>query len=180
MAYVNYWFMLGENNAAFISMIDAISSSSNIILTDNPAFSLADFQLIFPVFAINEEDAVEPDPEKIPYIVFALFLAMANKAIKYDRYKDSWKYFMCLYIAHFLTLWIQTQSGDEGSANALRGAMPTGVATSKSVDGLSISYDLLGVSEDLEGYGTWKLTVYGQQLVTLTRIYRGAGMWING
>ena len=51
---------------------------------------------------------------------------------------------------------------------------------SKSVDGLSISYDLLGITDDLQGYGTWKLTAYGQQLVTLTKIYGHAGMWVNG
>ena len=46
--------------------------------------------------------------------------------------------------------------------------------------GLSISYDLLGITDDLQGYGTWKLTAYGQQLVTLTKIYGHAGMWVNG
>ena len=105
---------------------------------------------------------------------------MANKSIKYDRYYDMWKYLMCLYIAHFCVLYLQTQKGDEDSQKALQGALPTGVATSKSVDGLSISYDLLGISDDLNGYGTWKYTTYGQQLATLTKMYGMAGMWVNG
>ena len=87
---------------------------------------------------------------------------------------------MCLYIAHNLTLYLRTQAGDASAANALQGALPTGVATSKSVDGLSISIDLLGVSDDLHGYGTWKTTTYGQQLATLTKAYGHAGMWVNG
>ena len=82
--------------------------------------------------------------------------------------------------SHYFTLFLQTQKGDADAQSALQGALPTGVATSKSVDGLSISYDLMGMTDDLQGYGTWKLTSYGQQLVTLTKIYGHAGMWVNG
>ena len=108
-------------------------------------------------------------------------MLMANKAIKYDRYKSSWKYLMCLYIAHMMTLYMQTLTNPEdvSVANALKGALPTGIATSKSVDGLSISYDLLGTT-GMDDYGTWSLTKYGQQLITMTRIYGHAGMWVNG
>ena len=87
---------------------------------------------------------------------------------------------MCLFIAHYCILYLQTQKGDANSLAALQGSMPSGIATSKSVDGLSISYDLQGVAEDLAGYGTWKYTIYGQQLATLTKPYGGAGMWVNG
>ena len=177
MPIPDLWEMLGyQNNAVIFS--EAFTGASNIILTDNPEFTKDDFVSVFPVFPITDD--FDPDNPSIPTAYFNLVLAMANGSIKYDRFKKSWKFLMCLYIAHFCTLFLQTQQGDADAKKALQGAMPTGVKTSKSVDGLSVSYDLLGVTDDLQGYGTWKLTVYGQQLATLTKIYGGAGMWVNG
>lgn len=176
-AFVDLWSMLGYTNNAKIFQ-EAFAGCSNVILTDNPEFTLDDFTSVFPVFKITDE--VIEDEINIPTAFFNLVLAMANKCIKYDRYPGIWKYLMCLFIAHHCVLYLQTQKGDANSQAALQGSMPSGIATSKSVDGLSISYDLQGVAEDLAGYGTWKYTIYGQQLATLTKPYGGAGMWVNG
>lgn len=171
MATLDLVAMLGYTNNAYI-MQEAFRNSSNVVLTDNPEFTQDDFSAIFPVFVIGENG--------IPVEVFNLFKAMADAAIKYDRYYTNWKYFMCLFIAHNLVLYLRANEGEPGAFAALKNSLPTGLATSKSVDGLSISYEFQGVSEDLAGYGTWKLTTYGQQLATLTKIYGHGGMWVNG
>lgn len=169
--------LLGYTNAAHM-MMETFKGASNVILTDNPEFTVEDFRSVFPVFAVN--DANEASEGKIPFAVYNLFKSMADAAIKYDRYFSNWKYLMCLYIAHYLTLYLQTQQGDEDLASALRGALPLGIASSKSVDGLSVSYDFMGVTDKMNDYGTWKLTLYGQQLITLTKIFGHGGMWVNG
>ena len=169
--------LLGYTNAAHM-MMATFRNASNVILTDNPKFELADFREVFPVFPLNAE--WETDPEKIPNAVFNLFKSMADGAIKYDRYFTNWKYLMCLYIAHYLTLYLETQQGDEDAQAALTGALPRGIASSKSVDGLSVGYEFFDVAAGMEDYGTWKLTLYGLQLVTLTKIFGHAGMWVNG
>lgn len=173
----DFWQMLGYQNNATMFM-EAFNGVSNIVLTDNPEFTQEDFTNTFPVFPIS--DSFDPENPSIPAPFFNMVMAMANSTIKYGRYKGQWKYLMCLYMAHYFTLFLQTQKGDANAQSALQGAMPTGVATSKSVDGLSISYDLMGMTDDLSGYGTWKYTIYGQQLVTMAKIYGHAGMWVNG
>lgn len=173
MAYIDFWSMLGYTNNAEM-MMEAFGGSSNIILTDNPEYTQEMFSQNFPVFVFGEEQG------QIPVPVFNLFLAMANNSIKYDRYKSTWQYIMGLYIAHYCTLFLQTQSGVPGAQAALQGAMPKGIAQSKSVDGLSISYDFMDLQSDFAGYGTYKLTVYGMQLITLTKQFGRAGMWVNG
>ncbi len=173
MSNITIQSILGDSNNAYI-MMELFRNASNVILTDNPEFTLCDFTSVFPIFVIADST-----DESIPIEVFNLFYNMANSSLKYDRYKSVWKYCMCLYIAHYLTLYLQTQNGDAGSQAALSGALPRGVASSKSVDGLSISYDFMGAAEDLAGYGTWKYTIYGQQLATITKSYGHAGMWVN-
>lgn len=178
MATPNFWDMLGYTNNALIFQ-EAFSSASNVFVTDNPPYTRENFLKLFPKFLIGDVGLCVEE-NYLPNYVFNMFMHMADKALKYKRYGSQWEYFMGLYIAHFATLYFQATQGDAGSSAALASAAPSGVATSKSVDGLSISYDLLGVSDDLAGYGTWKLTAFGQQLATLTKMYGAAGMWVNG
>lgn len=174
MAYLDLYSMLGINTSATMCMIDLFKNGC-VITTDNPAYTLQDFKSTFPVFPVGSGTG------DIPEAVFNLFLGMANKAIKYDRYPGSWKYLMGLYIAHFLTLYLKTQEGNADAKAALAGALPIGLASSKSVDGLSISYDFTWAADgDYSGYGTWKQTLYGQQLITLTKPFGHVGMWVNG
>lgn len=168
--------ILGDSNNAYM-MMEVFRGASNVILTDNPEFTRDDFSSIFPVFKL--QDGTEVKHDEIPEEVFNLFYNMANKSLKYDRFKSVWKYCMCLYIAHYMILYLMTQNGDPGAQSALAGSLPRGVASSKSVDGLSISYDFMGAAEDLSGYGTWKYTIYGQQLATITKVYGHGGMWVN-
>ena len=174
---LNFFNMLGYTNNAYIFSC-IFGNPSNVILTDNPEYTLRDFRGIFPIFNISCAD--DADQDQIPYFVFSFFLSMANACIKEERYKSNWKYFMSLFIAHHLTLYLKANSGDPGIENALKNSTPTiGVAQSKSVDGLSISYEIINAANDLARYGTWNLTLYGQQLVTLTRPYGHGGMWVN-
>lgn len=188
----NFWPMLGCNFNANMCM-EAFSSVSNIIKGDNPKFTLEDFKSVFPVFLIEEAEPIDdievlpvvPPQENvekqiIPLAVFNLFYSMADASIKYKRFYSTWRYLMCLYIAHNLVLFLRTQAGDPGAQSALAGSMPFGAMASKSVEGLSISYSFMGMENNFDDYGTWKLTTYGQQLITLTNMYGHAGMWCNG
>lgn len=173
MANIDLVSMLGYTNNAYI-MVEAFRSSANIILTDNPEYTKEMFLKSFPVFNTSFDD------NTIPEYVFNLFVGMAQASIKKDRYNSAWEFLMGLYVAHNLVLYMRTQQGDPSAENALKGSIPTGIASSKSVDGLSISYEFMGMQEDFAGYGTWKLTTYGQQLITLTKAFGNAGMWVNG
>lgn len=177
MANITIQNILGDSNNAYM-MMEVFRGASNVILTDNPEFTRDDFSSIFPVFKL--QDGTEIKQDEIPTEVYNLFYNMANKSLKYDRFKSQWKYCMCLYIAHYMTLFLMTQNGDPGAQAALSGALPRGIASSKSVDGLSISYDFMDTASDLKGYGTWKYTIYGQQLATITKMYGHGGMWVMG
>lgn len=166
--------MLGYNNSAYIQEVFTTAGASNVFTEDNPQFTASDFYKTFPKFHDCDNNVEIPD-----YII-SMFINIADHSIKERRFKTMWKYCMCLYVAHLATLYLQVQNEVPGSAALISSAMPRGIAASKSVDALSISYDYQGVSEDLKGYGTFKYTVYGQQLATYARMYRGAGMWVNG
>ena len=84
--------ILGDSNNAYM-MMEVFRGASNVILTDNPELTRDDFSSIFPVFKL--QDGTEVKQDEIPEEVFNLFYNMANKSLKYDRFKSVWKY--CIY-----------------------------------------------------------------------------------
>jgi len=84
---------------------------------------------------------------------------------------------MSLFIAHFLTLYLQTLSSAEDSVKKIINAgLAKGVQTSKSAGDLSVSYDFSIIANDFEGWGTYKQTAFGQQFLTLAKVVAKGGM----
>ena len=84
---------------------------------------------------------------------------------------------MGLFIAHWLTLFLQTKSNaDDPIRNIVNSGLAKGVQTSKSAGDLSVSYDFSAVAGDYEGWGTYKLTLFGQQFISLARLCCRGGM----
>lgn len=171
---MDFMSMLGYNNTAHICEVFSNAGASNVFTDDNPPYTAEDFYKTFPKFH-DCNNGVE-----IPDYIISMFINIADNSIKERRFKGMWKYCMSLYVAHLATLYLQVQNEVPGSAALIQSAMPRGIVSSKSVDALSISYDYQDVSGDLKGYGTFKYTIYGQQLATYSKMYRGVGMWVNG
>lgn len=116
----------------------------------------ASFRTAFPAFA---------DTTKYPNPVVDMWLGVAVQSVNEGRWSTLTDIGVSLYLAHELTI--------EGliSQQAARGIAPTGrqgIQTSKSADGVSVSYDVSTTSEKDAGH--WNTTVYG------TRYYRMARM----
>ena len=102
---------------------------------------------------------------------------LAYASLSYNRYHELWRTCMGLFIAHWLTLFLQTKSNaDDPIRNIVNAGLAKGVQTSKSAGDLSVSYDFSAVANDFEGWGTYKLTLFGQQFITLARLACKGGM----
>ena len=148
--------------------------AANVARGSNPAFSAADFLAVFPQFS-----AADPDVTLIPDELLELFIAMADASIKETRFRSQWKYATCLYVAHFATLFLQTQTGASNTAaQVVATAQAMFPRASKSVGDVSVSYDTAAINNDLPGWAAWKTTLYGQQLATIARIVGRGGMYV--
>ena len=113
----------------------------------------------------------------IPTEVMEMYIELAHGAVKQSRYKGAWKHCMCLFVAHFTTLYMQSMS--ESNVDAVIHAGQTkGLVTSKSVDGVSISYDSSSLLQGLDNFASWKLTTYGVQFITFAKTYNKGGMYV--
>lgn len=148
----------------------AFAVASNIVDGENPPYSCEDFRAIMPAFSA----------EIVPDDILQHFIDMANAVVKEARWLALWKEGMRLYIAHFLTLYLETPQNGATRQQLLNGGKIQGNKTSKSVGQVSVSYDTGSqATSDLEGWAAWKLTTYGVQFATLAKMIGMGGMYVR-
>jgi len=153
-----------------------IAGASNIKGGENPPFTEDDFKAIYPQFW-------QDDVLLVPDEVLDMYIQFANSFVLISRYREAWKVCMSLAVAHFLTLYLRATTIVDSpyltSAQAVVKAAETkGLVASKSVDGVSVSYDFSTALSDLDGWADWKTTEYGIQFITYAKNFMRGGMMI--
>jgi hypothetical protein len=133
----------------------------------NPPYTVEDFYADFPQFFTLDED---DNPVLIlPLGMLEMYIDLAHSTITKPIYREAWRMCMGLFIAHFATLYLQGKD-DPGQA---------GLVASKSVDGVSVSFDNSAIVSDLQGFGTFKLTSFGEQLATYAKMVGIGGFYVR-
>ena len=152
---------------ADVDVFGIIAAASNIRTGGNPEYTVDDFLAAYPQFCGGT----------VPEVMIKAWVNMAQSSIHKARYHDAWEICMGLYIAHWLTLYLQTAAkADDTVQKKITAGLAKGLQSSKSAGDISVSYDFGSINEDFAGWGTYKLTAYGQQFVTLARMYAVGGM----
>jgi len=168
----------GNDIQAMVENIKA--DAANVISGTNPSYASTDFLAIFPQFGITTTSGTTTTTV-IPDDVLDLYISMATASLIELRWKSKWSYAMALYVAHFCTLYLQTQAGPNKTAAQVVGTAEAKFPKqSKGVGDVSVSYDTSSISGDLPGWAMWKSTTYGMQLATLARALptAKAGMYV--
>ena len=145
-----------------------ITTASNIIDGTNPPFLISDFLSMYPLFIGN----VSTD-------VIQMYVDFAMAVVKKARYHSQWKICVCWFVAHFLTLYLQSVTcPDAPAAMVVAVGQAKGLTTSKSVGNVSVGIDYSQIGNDLNGWAQWKLTVYGQQFASTAKLMARGGSYI--
>ena len=163
----------GQNTEARVEQLTAVAS--NIISGTNPSYTVEDFTSMYPQFGPDTNDNYLVDP-----VILQIYIDLANACVIQARYKSSWQLCMGLFIAHWVTLWLQgtTQPGSS-AAKVIALGEAKGLRTAKSVGDISTSIDYNAVAQDLNGWAAWKLTNYGQQFATIAKMVGKGGMYVR-
>ena len=146
---------------AITSVYQAIVAASNIRRSENPSFTATDFMALYPKFVDVSEEMIEA------------WVQIAHASLSYARWHEWWRIGMGLFIAHHLTL-----LANPATADTIEGGLSRGVASSKSVTDMSISYDVSSIATECAGWGTYGQTTYGQQLVQFAKLVGKGGMTV--
>lgn len=112
----------------------------------------------------------------LPLLLVQLYINLATASLVQARWLASWPLAMALFVAHYCTLWIDSESGKNKTASQ--------VATSGLQRGIMVSEGAGDVSaglkpiEGLEEFGAWNLTQYGVSLATQAKAIGSGIMYV--
>lgn len=136
------------------------------------------FQQDFPQFftAATEE---KPAACLVPATMLAEIISMANACVQPDKWLESWRYAVGLYVAHYATLYLRTyaESSPTAAQAAASGAL-VGVVKSATLGDSSVTYDTEAVTKGTEDWGDLNATTYGQMLANRAKLIGAGGSYI--
>lgn len=112
------------------------------------------------------------DTATYPDATITAQIGVANLLLVSDRWTEILDYASGLFVAHQLSLGRRAVAG-----GSIPGA-PGGVATSRSVGGVSVGYDTS--TGQIQDGGTWNLSIYGAQFLQLARLVGSGGIQLSG
>jgi len=118
-----------------------------------------------------------PTPN-VPLVAMLAYLNLAEASVMQDRYHEAWPLMMALYIAHYSTMYLRSDSGVPSytQQSAAASGLSTGIMVSQAAGDVSMS------SKPLEGYdqfGAWRETTYGEQFMTLAATVGAGAIWVK-
>lgn len=141
-------------------------------------YTAEQFQEDFPQFftAGTEET---PAVCLVPATMLAEIIAMANASVQPDKWLESWRYAVGLYVAHYSTLYLRTYAPSNSTPQqaAASGAL-VGVVKSATLGDSSVSYDTSAVTKGTEDWGDLNATTYGQMLANRAKLVGLGGSYV--
>lgn len=150
--------------------IGLINTASNLKRNENPPFYLEDFYAIYPQFQGLDE---------LPDMIVQMYIDFANEVVNIARWGKQWKLGMCLFVAHFCSVYLMSFVENNSEAAAVIAAgQSKGLISSKSVGDVSVSYDFSLAMQNVDTWGQFNLTLFGNQFVFIAKLNSKGGMWI--
>lgn len=106
-------------------------------------------------------------------------IQMANVSIQPDKWLDSWRYAVGLYVAHYATLSLRgyAASNETPEAAAASGAL-VGMVKSATLGDASVTYDTAAITAGTEDWGDLNSTTYGQILANRAKLIGMSGTYV--
>jgi len=143
----------------------AIDEAANMVYGTNPAYASTDFLGMYPKFT-----------DLVPDAVLSAYVTFANACLVQARYQDAWTIVMGFFIAHFLTLYLQSDGNPASTAaQAAQQGLARGIQVSKSAGDVSVSYQAV---EGLDRWAAWTLTSYGQLFASTAKVIGSGSSYI--
>ena len=114
----------------------------------------------------------------VPCSMLTEIINMANASVQPDKWLESWRYAVGLYVAHYATLYLRTyaQSSPTAAQAAASGAL-VGIVKSATLGDSSVSYDTSALTKGTENWGDLNATTYGQMLANRAKLIGAAGSY---
>ena len=113
----------------------------------------------------------------VPLVVISVYLNLAQASVMFSRYQEAWPLCMALFVAHYLTLFMRTESGPNLTAGEVAASgLTKGILISRHAGDVGAQSQLIS---SYEQWGAWTETQYGEQFITLARATNIGPIWVQ-
>ena len=136
-------------------------------------YTAEEFQQDFPQFFNSDGESL------LPVTMLQEIINMANISVQPDKWLESWRYGVGLYVAHYVTLMLRgyAPSSETATPAAASGAL-VGVVKSATLGDSSVSYDTSAITTGTEDWGDVNSTTYGQMFANKAKLIGAAGSYV--
>ncbi len=136
-------------------------------------YTVEQFRQDYPQFFNAEGDFLGSLP------MLEEIIRMANVSIQPDKWLDSWRYAVGLYVAHYATLSLRgyAASNETPQQAAASGAL-VGMVKSATLGDASVTYDTAAITAGTEDWGDLNSTTYGQILANRAKLIGMGGTYV--
>lgn len=115
----------------------------------------------------------------MPIIVIKTYVLLALASVMNTRYFQSWPMMMALFIAHYSTLYMRTESGVPNitAQQVAVSGLTKGIIVSRSAGDVSARSELSNMST-YDEFGAWGETQYGELFITVARATNMGPIWV--
>lgn len=153
------------------------AKASNIVDGGEGAYTEAMFYEDFPQFKKTGTDG-----GFVPTAIMATFIRMVNATVTESRWFESWRLAAGLFVAHYVTMYLRQNKGNDSGNATASGAADSGalvgIVSSASLGDASVSYDTSAATQATQTWGQFNLTTYGQQYASLARMFVLGGAYV--
>lgn len=112
----------------------------------------------------------------LPETMMQEIIDLANASIQPDKWLESWRMAVGLYVAHYVTIFLRSYSpSNESGAQAAASGALVGVVKSATLGDSSVTYDTSALTKGTEEWGDLNATTYGQLLASKAKLLGAAG-----
>lgn len=114
----------------------------------------------------------------LPLVAILSFVNLALASLSSCRYFEAWTTAMALFIAHYCTMYMRTESGYQSftQSQAVISGLTKGINVSQAAGDVSKTAKLL---DGYDEFGAWRETQYGELLITLARSISCGPIWVK-
>lgn len=136
-------------------------------------YTVAQFRQDYPQFFRAEGQPL------LPETMLEEIISMANVSVQPDKWLESWKYGVGLYVAHYVTLFLRgyAASNETPQQAAASGAL-VGMVKSATLGDASVTYDTAAITAGTEDWGDLNSTTYGQMFANRAKLTGAAGSYV--
>lgn len=136
-------------------------------------YTLEQFQQDYPQFFNAEGQSL------LPATMLEEIISMANVSVQPDKWLESWRYGVGLYVAHYVTLYLRgyAASNETPQQAAASGAL-VGMIKSATLGDASVAYDTSAITSGTEDWGDLNATTYGQMFANRAKLIGAAGSYV--